>query len=97
ALRVRLPLVAAGAAALAGIAYTLLTGAQVPTVRSCIGALLVLVALALGREPLSLRMVAIAAGVVLALWPESLVGPSFQMSFAAVIAIVSLHNVQAVR
>ena len=97
ALRVRLPLVAAGTAALVGIGYTLLTGAEVPTVRSCVGALLVLVALALGREPLSLRMVAIAAAIVLALWPEALVGPSFQMSFAAVIAIVALHNVQAVR
>lgn len=96
-LRVRLPLIAAGGAALAGIGYTLLTGAEVPTVRSCIGALLVLIALAVGREPLSLRMVAIAAGVVLALWPESLIGPSFQMSFAAVIAIVSLHNVEAIR
>ena len=97
ALRVRLPLVAAGAAALAGIGYTLLTGAEVPTVRSCIGALLILVALALGREPLSLRMVAVAAGVVLALWPEALVGPSFQMSFAAVLAIVALHNVRRIR
>ena len=97
ALRVRLPLVAAAAAAVAGIAYTLLTGAQVPTVRSCIGALLVLIALALGREPLSLRMVAVAACAVLALWPEALIGPSFQMSFAAVIAIVSLHNVQRIR
>ena len=96
-LRVRLPLVAAAIAALAGIAYTLLTGAQVPTVRSCIGALLVLVALALGREPLSLRMVAVAAAVVLFLWPESLVGPSFQMSFAAVIAIVALHNSSPVK
>ncbi|MBX7493165.1 ComEC family competence protein [Qipengyuania sp. 1NDW9] len=96
-LRVRLPLVAAAIAALAGIAYTLLTGAQVPTVRSCIGALLVLAALALGREPLSLRMVAVAAATVLFLWPESLVGPSFQMSFAAVIAIVALHNSQPVR
>src|SRR5690606_1183062 len=60
ALRVRLPLVAAAIAALAGVGYTLLTGAQVPTVRSCIGALLVLGALALGREPLSMRMVAVA-------------------------------------
>lgn len=96
-LRVRLPLVAAGIAALAGISYTLLTGAQVPTVRSCVGAVLVLMALALGREPLSLRMVAVAAMVVLLLWPESLVGPSFQMSFAAVIAIVALHNASWVR
>ena len=96
-LRVRLPLLAAGIAALAGIGYTLLTGAQVPTVRSCIGALLVLGALALGREPLSMRMVAVAAFCVLMLWPEALVGPSFQMSFAAVIAIVALHNAKPVR
>jgi competence protein ComEC len=97
ALRVRLPLVAAGVAAVSGIAYTLLTGAEVPTVRSCIGAVLVLIALALGREPLSLRLVAVAAMFVLLVWPEALVGPSFQMSFAAVIAIVALHGAGPVR
>ncbi|HEY0957937.1 MAG TPA: ComEC/Rec2 family competence protein [Novosphingobium sp.] len=97
ALRVRLPLLAAGAGATAGIGYTLLTGAEVPTVRSCIGALLVLMALALGREPLSLRMVAVAAGCVMLLWPEAVLGPSFQMSFAAVIAIVALHGAAPVR
>lgn len=96
-LRVRLPVVAAGAAALAGVGYTLLTGAEVPTIRSCAAAVLVLIALALGREPLSLRMVAIAAFFVLLLWPESLVGPSFQMSFTAVIAIVALHGCAPVR
>ena len=96
-LRVRLPVLAAGVGALAGISYTLLTGAEVPTVRSCVGAVLVLIALALGREPLSLRMVAAAAFFVLLLWPESLVGPSFQMSFSAVIAIVALHNSAPVR
>ena len=46
ALRFNLVLVAAGVGALAGIGYTLLTGTQVPTVRSCIGSLLVLIALA---------------------------------------------------
>ena len=97
ALRVRLPLAAAAIGAFAGLGYTLLTGAEVPTVRSCVGALLVLIALALGREPLSLRMVAVAAIVVLLLWPEALVGPSFQMSFAAVIAIVALHGARPVR
>lgn len=91
-LRVRLPLLAAICGAAAGIGYTLLTGAEVPTVRSVIGALLVLVALALGREALSMRMVATAAFAVLLVWPEALVGPSFQMSFAAVIAIVALHE-----
>ncbi|MCB2089076.1 MAG: ComEC/Rec2 family competence protein [Sphingomonadaceae bacterium] len=97
ALRVRLPVMAAGIGALAGIGYTLLTGSEVPTVRSCAAAVLVLIALAMGREPLSLRMVSVAAVFVLLLWPESLVGPSFQMSFAAVIAIVALHESQWVR
>jgi competence protein ComEC len=97
ALRVRLQLVAAAVAACAGIFYTLLTGAEVPTVRSCIGAVLVLIALALGRDPLSLRMIAVAAFFVLLLWPESLIGPSFQMSFSAVIAIVALHSSAPVR
>lgn len=92
ALRVRLPLVAAGAGALAAIGYTWLTGGQVPTIRSCVAALLVLVALSLGREALTLRLVAAGAMVVLLLWPESLAGPSFQLSFTAVAAIVALHE-----
>jgi len=92
ALRFRLILVAAGAGALAGIAYTLLTGAEVPTVRSCIAALLVLAGIALGREAITLRLLAVGALVVLVLWPESLVGPSFQMSFAAIAAIIALHE-----
>ena len=97
ALRVRLPVVAAAVGALAGIGYTILTGAEVPTIRSCVAALLVLGALALGREPLSFRMVAVAAGFVLLLWPESAIGPSFQMSFSAVIAIIALSTSAPVR
>ena len=96
-MRLRLPLVAAGFRAFAGIFYTLLTGAEVPTVRSCLGALLVLAALALGREALSFRMLALATFLVMLLWPESLVGPSFQMSFSAVIAIVPLSQSSFVR
>lgn len=97
ALRVRLPVVAAAGGALAGVGYTLLTGAEVPTVRSCAAALLVLGALALGRDALSLRMVAVAAGFVLLLWPETAIGPSFQMSFSAVIAIIALSTCAPVR
>ncbi|WP_159867297.1 ComEC/Rec2 family competence protein [Novosphingobium sp. 9U] len=96
-LRVRLPVIAAGFGALAGLGYTLVSGSQVPTVRSCIGALLVLAALALGREALSLRMLAIAAFLVLLLWPEAVIGPSFQMSFAAVLAIVALSGAAPIR
>lgn len=97
ALRVRLPLLAAASGASAGIAYTLLTGAEVPTIRSCLGAVLVLAALTLGREPLSLRMIAVVAFLLLVFWPEALAGPSFQMSFASVLAIVAFHGSAPVR
>ncbi|MEP9401531.1 ComEC/Rec2 family competence protein [Sphingomonas silueang] len=92
ALRVRLPVVAAGAGACAAVGYTWLSGADVPTVRSCIAALLVLVALSLGREAITLRMIATGATLVLLILPELLAGPSFQLSFAAVTAIVALHE-----
>ena len=92
ALRMRVPILAAGAGAAAGIGYTLLTGAEVPTIRSCIAAVLVMLALVLGREPLSMRMIAVGALLVLLVWPEAMVSPGFQMSFASVIAIVALHS-----
>ena len=93
----RVPLIAAAIAACAAIAYTWLTGSEVPTIRSCIAALLVLAAMALGREALTLRLVATGALVVLLLWPDSLAGPSFQLSFAAVTAIVALGEHSRVR
>ena len=92
ALRVNLVLVSAAAGALAGIGYTLLTGMQVPTVRSCIAALLVLLGIAMGREAISMRLVAVGALVVLLLKPEAAVGVSFQLSFTAAAAIVALHG-----
>ncbi len=97
ALRVRLPIVSAGIAAFTGLLYTLLTGSEVPTVRSVAGATLVLLAIALGREPLSLRLLAFVAFAVMLVWPEALVGPSFQLSFAAVLTIVALHALPAMR
>jgi len=92
ALRFRLITIAAGAGAVAGIAYTALTGAEVPTIRSCVAALLVLAGVVLGREPLTLRLLAVGALLVLLLWPESAIGASFQLSFAAIAAIVALHE-----
>jgi competence protein ComEC len=97
ALRFNLVLVAAAAGAIAGVAYTLLTGAQVPTVRSCIVALLVLAGIALGREALSMRLLAVAALAILVIKPESLAGASFQLSFAAVGSIIALHSTRWAR
>ena len=84
--------IAAAAGALAGGGYTWLAGAEVPTLRSLIAALLVLAALLMGREALTLRLVAAGALLVLLWRPESLAGPSFQLSFAAVTAIIALHE-----
>ncbi len=97
ALHLRLPLIAAATAALAAIGYTVLTGSEVPTIRSCVAALMVLLAIALGREAMTLRLVATGAVIVLVLWPEALAGPSFQLSFAAITAIVALHEHPGVR
>lgn len=97
ALRITIPLAAAGAGALGAIGYTLLTGAEVPTVRSCVAALLVLAALALGREALTIRLVSFGAAFILLLWPEAMAGPSFQLSFAAVATIIVLHELPIVQ
>ena len=97
ALRFNLVLVAAAAGAVAGIGYTILTGSQVPMLRSCIAALIVLAGIAIGREAISLRMLAVAALIILAVRPESVTGPSFQLSFAAVGSIVALHSTRWAR
>ena len=89
--------IAAAAGALAGAGYTWLAGGEVPTLRSLIAALLVLVAFLMGREALTLRLVAAGALIVLLWRPESLAGPSFQLSFAAVTAIIALHESPAMQ
>ena len=92
ALRFNLLIIAAAAGAIAAVGYTILTGSQVPMVRSCIVALLVLSGLMLGREAISLRLLAVSGLLILAVQPEAIVGPSFQMTFAAVGAIIALHS-----
>ena len=69
--------------------YAILAGATVPTQRAFVMVSLVLLAVILDRQGISMRLVAIAAGVILVFRPESLVGASFQLSFAAVIALIA--------
>lgn len=92
ALRIRVPVWSAAFAAILAVGYTILTGAQVPTVRACIAALMILAALVAGRDPLSLRLLAFAACIIMLVWPEVIAGPSFQLSFTAVTVIIILHN-----
>lgn len=89
ALRLDVRLPASIGALLAGGLYMVLTGAEVPMQRSFAMAVLVTAALLAGRRALTLRGLALAALVVLALQPAALLGPSFQMSFAAVLALIA--------
>ncbi|MGP1253037.1 MAG: ComEC/Rec2 family competence protein [Kiloniellales bacterium] len=80
-------------AAAAGLAtafvYLFLAGATIPTQRAFLMVGLVFLAVLLDRSAVSLRLVAWAAAAVLLIAPESLLSASFQMSFAAVVALVA--------
>ena len=68
-----------------------------PTQRAFIMAAIVLAGVLLERNAISMRNVALAALAVLLMAPEVLLGASFQMSFAAVVALVAAREVLLVR
>ena len=72
--------------------YLALAGRDVPTERAFVMVAVMLVAVLLDRQALTLRSVAIAALIVLVLRPESLTNPGFQMSFAAVVALIFAYS-----
>ncbi|MEM7124201.1 MAG: ComEC/Rec2 family competence protein [Pseudomonadota bacterium] len=72
--------------------YLLLSGATVPTQRAFIMTAIVLGAIMIERDPFSMRLVAVAALVVMVIAPVSVLGPSFQLSFAAVIALIAVYE-----
>ena len=80
--------IAAMGALAAAFAYLFLAGATIPALRAFIMVSIALVAVLRERSPFSMRLVAAAAVLVLLLSPESLLSPSFQLSFAAVTALV---------
>jgi competence protein ComEC len=83
----------AAAGAMAGaFGYLMISGAAFATVRSYIMISIMFLAVLLDRPALALRNVALAALAILLLWPESLFDPGFQMSFAAVVALVSAYE-----
>lgn len=80
---------AALAAMLGAIGYCIFSGAEVATVRSLIMTLVMLGAILVDRPALSMRNLALAALIVLLREPDALLGPSFQMSFGAVAALIA--------
>lgn len=83
---------AAGAALGGTFGYLLLAGATVPTQRAFLMLAIGLAAILADRFQINMRPVAWAALAILLFMPESLVGASFQLSFAAVIALVAAYE-----
>jgi competence protein ComEC len=92
ALRIPVKKPAAGLALLAAAFYLVLSGASVPAQRSFLMTAVALLAVMVDRNPFSLRLLAWAAVVVLLLRPEAVVGASFQLSFAAVLALMVAYE-----
>jgi competence protein ComEC len=72
--------------------YLLLSGAEVATQRAFIMTAIVLIGVMCDRPALTLRTIAVAAFTVLLIAPEAIVHPSFQMSFAATLALIAAYE-----
>jgi competence protein ComEC len=81
-------------AALAGLtavgAYLIVSGAPPPAERAAVTASIAFLAILLDRQAVTMHGLAVAAFVVLAIQPEAIVTPGFQMSFSATAALVAL-------
>jgi competence protein ComEC len=85
--------IAALAALAAGGLYLALTGGHLPILRSFAMASLFTLGILTNRRAISLRSLAFAAVLLLAWSPAELVGVGFQMSFAAVLALIATAEV----
>jgi competence protein ComEC len=83
---------AAATAIVGGGIYLLLSGMGVPALRAYIMVSVLFGGMIFSRRSISLRVIAIAAMIILIFTPESLLSVSFQMSFAAVTALVFFYE-----
>ena len=92
ALRLPLKQIAAVVALAVAGGYVLLSGAATPTLRAFVMMAVVTLAILTARRAISMRSLALAAMIVALMRPESVSGPSFQMSFMAVAGLVLLYE-----
>jgi competence protein ComEC len=93
ALRVSGKKLAAAGGLIATATYLVVSGAPPPAVRSAVTLSVAFFAVLADRRAISLHALALAALIVLALQPEAVVQPGFQMSFAATVALIALAEV----
>lgn len=89
ALRVDAKKVAAVFAIASGSFYALLSGNSVPTQRALLMLTVIMIGVLVARRALSMRLLAWAGLVILLTQPESMLGASFQMSFAAMVGLIA--------
>ena len=92
ALRYPIKKIAAVGATVAALGYLLISGSSPATVRSWITISLMFFAMLLDRPAVSLRNVALSALMILVVFPETLFDVGFQMSYAAVVALVCAYE-----
>jgi competence protein ComEC len=79
--------------AIAGaVFYDIATGSRVGTERALFMTVILLMSAVLDRQALTMRNLALAACLVILLEPEAIMGASFQLSFAAVAALVAVYE-----
>ncbi|MFV0627210.1 MAG: ComEC/Rec2 family competence protein [Alphaproteobacteria bacterium] len=84
--------VSARIAILISFIYLLISGMEIPAQRAFIMTSIVLVGVLLDRNAISMRVLAVATLMVLITSPHALIGPSFQMSFAAVVVLIAFYE-----
>ena len=88
---------AAGAALLGAGFYLVISGASASATRAFVMLAMMLLAILFDRPSLSMRSLALAAAILLLLRPESIIEPGFQMSFAAVSALIAVAEWERIR
>jgi competence protein ComEC len=83
---------AAAGATIAALGYLLISGSSPATVRSWITITVMFFAIILDRPAVALRNVALSALLILLVFPENLFDLGFQMSYAAVVALVATYE-----
>lgn len=72
--------------------YLVLSGASVSTQRAFVMVAVVLLGVVFKRRAISMQSIALAAGIILLLQPQSILSPGFQMSFSAAAALVAAFD-----
>ena len=84
--------ISAGVAIIAAIAYLIISGVSFATQRAFMMIVIVFLAMLLGRAGLTLRNLSTAGIVIILVQPAAVVQAGFQMSFAAVMALIAYYE-----